>query len=238
MQKQKAFTLSETLITLAVLGIIAAAVIPALITTTNKNNYVNGLKRADLMLKTATSELMADNSGTMQNLVSTDNDHIGMVNKYCSKLNCIKKCSAGAISGNCFPVLPIKNLQGTDYTNYNLNNYEGAVLSNGMMIVVQADKSNSCNWVSVTKNGNSIGCSSINIDINGFKGPNTFGRDIFMFVISKNGIVPYGIQNTFAATAPYIWTNATTGWCTLTSTQNANGYACAGRILTEGKMNY
>jgi prepilin-type N-terminal cleavage/methylation domain-containing protein len=228
MQKQKAFTLSEVLITLAVLGIIAAAVIPALITTTNKNNYVNALKRADLILKTATSELMADNSGTMQNLVSTDDDSIGMVNKYCSKLNCLKICDVGAVEGNCYPA-NTKQLQGINRTT-NPDLYAGAVLSNGMMIWINAVKSSSCTYSGIVKNGITVACSEIIIDVNGFKGPNTFGRDIFEFEVYRSGILPFGVKDT----SPANWNT----YCSTASVHVYNGAGCAGRVLTEGKMNY
>ena len=64
-KKQKGFTISEILVTIAILGVIAAATIPLLITATNKATYVDGLERAYLMLKTATSTLIANNGGTM-----------------------------------------------------------------------------------------------------------------------------------------------------------------------------
>ncbi len=39
------------------------------------------------------------------------------------------------------------------------------------------------------------GCGSITIDVNGFKGPNTIGRDIFAIDILEDRIVPVGSKN-------------------------------------------
>ncbi|MDD3238046.1 MAG: type II secretion system protein [Candidatus Gastranaerophilales bacterium] len=50
---KKAFTLAEVLITLVIIGIIAAMTIPALLNNTNKEEYRTGLKKAVSMLQQA-----------------------------------------------------------------------------------------------------------------------------------------------------------------------------------------
>ena len=35
---------------------------------------------------------------------------------------------------------------------------------------------------------------ALSVDINGFKGPNSAGEDLFTFTITKNGIYPYGTK--------------------------------------------
>jgi hypothetical protein len=83
------------------------------------------------------------------------------------------------------------------------------------------------------------------IDINGDKGPNTYGRDIFYFYLSDEGVLyPEGGKD-FAiwayeqdlASIPDYWKNMYTG----TKTENAkkNGIYRTGQLVEEGwKMNY
>jgi len=44
--KTKAFTLAEVLLTLAIIGVVAALTIPAVITKVTKDQYVTGLKKS------------------------------------------------------------------------------------------------------------------------------------------------------------------------------------------------
>ena len=65
-----------------------------------------------------------------------------------------------------------------------------------------------------------IGCGRIRVDVNGFKSPNTVGRDIFDIFILENKIVPKG-------------TDLDTSQCPAD-----HGWGCAGKILRENGMNY
>ena len=227
---KKGFTLTELLIALAVLAIIAAVTVPSMITITNKHNYVNGLKRSHLMLKTAISAIMADNGGTMVK-VGNAADSAALRNAFadrvCSKLNCIKICYANSLPGVCFHNTA-KTLQGTDYT-FNMNWEPRAILSNGMLLIIDYGTS-ACNLWSAT-NGTSTACGSIWRDINGFKPPNQLGRDIFNFGLLQTGIIPNGTKSG-ATTAN--WNIA----CNPSSASGSNGIYCAGKVLTEGAMNY
>lgn len=74
------------------------------------------------------------------------------------------------------------------------------------------------------------------IDVNGPDSPNTYGRDIFAFIIGANGILyPYGSRDT--ATAALYKANSF-GTC---NNPNAitNGLGCTARIISDGyQMNY
>jgi len=39
-----------------------------------------------------------------------------------------------------------------------------------------------------------VSYGALSVDINGFKGPNTAGQDLFTFIIAKNGIYPHGTK--------------------------------------------
>jgi len=210
---KRGFTLSEVLIAMVIMGVIAAATIPTIINSTNQHQYVNGLKRANLMLKTATSELMLENSGTMAYLISS-NDNGALLDKYCTKLNCIKKCYNADYS--CFSrVKTLDNPAGSTGRTFS------AILSNGMLINFIASEFPSC---AVSP------CGRFSIDINGFKQPNILGRDIFNFGFKINSFYPFGTKN------DNLFGSVWTLYCNPSAINS--GANCAGRVLIEGAMNY
>ncbi|MBQ2870396.1 type II secretion system protein, partial [bacterium] len=52
--KRKAFTLAETLITLSIIGVIAAMTVPTLMSNIDKQTYVTGAKKAYSQLQNTT----------------------------------------------------------------------------------------------------------------------------------------------------------------------------------------
>ena len=54
------FTIAEVLITLVIIGVIAAMTIPTLMNNTNKQEYVSKLKKAYATLSQATNRIIAD----------------------------------------------------------------------------------------------------------------------------------------------------------------------------------
>ena len=75
------------------------------------------------------------------------------------------------------------------------------------------------------------------VDINGFKGPNKWGRDQFAF---ESGILPYG-SKLYADRyndPNYYWRN--NNYCTTENVNKGEWFAkfCTGRVLEEDAMNY
>ena len=70
------FTLAEMLITLAIIGVLAAMTIPALINNTHKAENVVALKKAYETLNQAFYALKAENGGSIVNAIgSTGGSH-------------------------------------------------------------------------------------------------------------------------------------------------------------------
>ena len=65
--------------------------------------------------------------------------------------------------------------------------------------------------------------NQIYIDIDGVKGSNTFGKDIFVFAVSKSGIIPSGIRHNNES----LITNCFT-----------IGDCCTGWVIKTGNMDY
>ncbi|MDD3237416.1 MAG: type II secretion system protein [Candidatus Gastranaerophilales bacterium] len=70
MKKCKAFTLAEVLITLVIIGVIAAMTIPALLNNTNKQEYRTGAKKALSVLNQAVSQHYALTGETLDDIIN------------------------------------------------------------------------------------------------------------------------------------------------------------------------
>ena len=82
-------------------------------------------------------------------------------------------------------------------------------------------------------------CGVIRIDVNGLKGPNNFGRDIFSFYITNRrgpALYPYGGSELKAINAAWINSSGIPKHCI---NNERDGTTCTGRIMEEGwQMNY
>ncbi len=240
---KNAFTLTEILIALAVIGVIAGTTIPVFITNTNNHAYVAGLKRGYLALKTATSEIIMENAGTAESLAGNGTIHPDMddlMEKYCTKLSCMRKCNVGAPSQDCWAI-PGKSLDGNTTWNWNTNfqnsTISSAVLSNGMTVAFYflPNVAPKCNDAGVLKSdGGGYGCATILLDVNGFKKPNIHGRDIYTFYLHKEGFIPAGTKGKRITTMQADYNI----YCNPSNVSVSSGAGCAGRVLTENKMNY
>lgn len=79
------------------------------------------------------------------------------------------------------------------------------------------------------------------IDVNGFKGPNQWGRDLFYFMASPEGnLIPAGSEDFRNRKGNvYLWNWSTLGSCDPKNNKNSNGKGCAARIIEKGwKMDY
>lgn len=223
---KKGFTLSEVLLTLCVLGTLMAITLPVLMNGTNRNAYVNGLKKAYGLLDTATNTIMTNNSGTM--IGYDPGGQSGRLSKYCSILECNKTCMQGhVVDQGCFHAQSaVKTLNGQNFwddpTDYNAG---AMILADGTLVFLSWTGYSTCDFVSegVTH------CHYAYVDVNGFNGPNVVGRDIFTFWITKDGLVPYGQTGTYADYTTY---------CNPSSANASDGIGCTAKVLNEGAMNY
>jgi len=174
-RSKRAFTLAEVLVTLAVIGVIASLTIPPLVKSYEKREWISGYKSTYSIVNRATRMIMADNNGTLLGVWdATAGDHIGMYQAYIPFLKTIKKCENQDPGGNCF-ASQYYDLMGGGST---VNALYSVILSNGSSLAFFS-------WP---------GGSGIYIDMNGGKGPNTYGKDFHSIHIYANSdpIKPYG----------------------------------------------
>ncbi len=104
-------------------------------------------------------------------------------------LNVAKNCGT---SSGCWYDDTIVSLTGSpSYGNINSSIFSKMVLNDGSMIAF-ATRSGNCSAVRGTSASLQNSCAIAFIDINGNQPPNTFGKDVFYFVLTKYNVVPMG----------------------------------------------
>ena len=217
------FSLSEALIAIAIISIIAAITVPNVITSYQKQTFLTMLQKNYRELKDNLLILQTENYNKTfyQSLLSLQGRSvantagkffIGDTNND-PYYNIIKDCETTAQP--CF---------ATSYSNINGNTTQAFSCNNGYNVIL--------------KSGTAMCIIPADIDVNGQDNPNIGGRDMFTFYIyddysiDDKDITPDKIKNDTAETAR---NDLFTASC-LSSTI---GEGCFGKILNDNwKMNY
>lgn len=180
--KKNAFTLAEVLITLGIIGVVAALTLPTLITNYKKQALVTQLKKSINIVENLANRIVADEG--VSEFGQTE-----FVSKYLSCYEGVIPCSdtneilkkylnvVDAEAGSTEITKPTyKKMSGDNYDVYAL---QKLVLADGTII-----------YSSYWQGANQIttdGFWNMTIDINGEKGPNTLGQDLYRGRLSANG---------------------------------------------------
>lgn len=186
----RAFTLAEILITLGIIGIVAALTIPALMKNTNDAELRNAFKKEYSALSQVMLKLANDQGGSIANQAGTDNTFRNLFTNY---LNSSKTCDLN--DSSCWTCNGSRTtdsmLDGTPKIWY--QNKPVIVLNDGAMLNFTLIDSNCAGTDSglIAPYAGSI-CGAIFVDVNGCKKPNTWGRDIYYIEVQSNKIFPMG----------------------------------------------
>ena len=243
--KKNGFTLAEVLITLGIIGVVAALVMPGLIANYKKKEYVVRLKKfystlqQGISLYTAkegvsdfdSTELVAmmRSPGTLDK--ARLDEIMGIIfNKVvsCNKQS-DKKCGG----------IKYKGLSGADYTgwggaidaSYTYVLPDSMIISMASLPQVWLDGGACAANVPVTdRNGR---CIRVWVDINGRSGPNISGRDMFAFGIRADGrVVPADFPTNVDLTQ-------NTSGCSADASVAYDNDACSLKIIQDNwEMNY
>lgn len=250
LKKIKAFTLAETLITLGIIGVIAAIVIPPLLNNYPKQEYVNGLKKNYSEISQMFKNYIADEGVenlSQTKLLSTDpysdesQTYLNtMVRKYFKIIDSCKMTEPCKLS--------TKLLDNSGYASAQDTNAYAFYTTAGTYFSIALDTESSCTPNYSIKTPMKGNCGTLYIDVNGAQQPNKLGRDGYMLMIGPDGnLFPYyGISyaqyNTAINTSPKNpWTSYTSvcGTAGSPNIEGVEGWGCAARIIEEGwEMNY
>lgn len=222
----RAFTLAEVLITLGIIGIVAAMTIPTLMNQTNDKQTVVALKKAYSALSQAYT-LAVNENGTPDNWgMTADNEPSReiLANNLLKYMKTNEQC-IGTVG--CFYNGPIKYLSGVSWENYYSQAFPKARLADGTNFMIGGINSPNCSAVSGPTEPLKNVCGFAFIDVNGDKGKNTLGIDIFRFHITKYGIIPLGTE---------LETNITfANFCQKTSAESTG---CTAWVIYNENMDY
>ena len=219
---KSAFTLAEVLITLVIIGIVAALTIPTAISKYQKQQYVAGLKKAYSVLSQVTNTIIAEEGSPKASVGGWASSYQNIFNLYKKHLNNAKECIDGS---NCYNIGMVKNLDGSNEGNRDTSTTPKLILNDGTTVLLGGlDLSSDCSAGSVEGSGIYKYCASIFVDVNGARKPNKWGRDNFQFFITEDGLKPRGCGIT---NINYCHPNGI-----------GMGHACACKVLQEGAMNY
>ncbi|MBQ8458476.1 type II secretion system protein [bacterium] len=165
--KRVAFTLAETLITLGIIGIVAALTISSLISQYQKISTVQKLKKNYAMFVQIMRASVDDNGDFDSWDYSTTSEEFAQ--KY------ILPYMTGVTKAKSYKVHVVNN------TTDALGNFESSWSAKYSML-------DGINFAVIIYNEDTWNYSPLllTVDLNGYSGPNKYGRDVFVYSISRN----------------------------------------------------
>lgn len=192
--KERAFTLAEVLITLGIIGVISALVIPLLWNNYEKQKFNSQLKKTFQELNSITTSIKDNNGGTMANAFTDIDNYRDGYSDYFKFVQ--KKCPANnttyARNNGCFMQGVPKNIDNSsiNIADWGANN-SFLVLQDGRSLGFYGYLDANTKKCNLSLNG-IISCGIITIDLNGPNPPNTIGKDFYTLYMTANGLVaPY-----------------------------------------------
>ncbi len=214
--KNNGFTLAEVLITLGIIGVVAALTMPALIGNYKRQQSLQQLKKVYSVLGQAYNRAVADyGDGTEWDEITPQtafNYYDTYWKPYLQEpVRCYNYSECGY--GKLTPFFKTNKNSDGYYVDQNAGTANSRVmihLNDGTFVMI------------ITSSGYSQSDRRILVDLNGSKLPNRFGNDVFFFLrVNGKGILPYGYDKSV---------DELKRECSNTS----DGYMCAARIMQAG----
>ena len=170
-QRHFGFTLAEVLVTLGIIGVVSAMTVPSLMQNYQRQSYVTQLHKVYNETNQALVQYINDSNAI--NLSEAGLNSNAAAETFMKKyFRIVQTCDS---TTNCFSD-NYKSLSGADYSGVMDKNVKAFILANGASI-----------RFNYAKSGDKL--YNVAVDINGLKGPNIHGRDLFFMFIYNNGLI-------------------------------------------------
>jgi len=214
------FTLAEVLMTLVIVGVVAAFTIPTVINTYVESSTVAKVKKGLSILGQAKKLAEAQN-GSIEGWDFSDGATAENAEKFWNYVkpyfSIVKDCGFGH---DCYQSDGVYLLKGNKWDiNFNISTshyYYKFILADGSVMWLRTAIGGRCADSDAGAGVNNI-CAMFWYDVNGIKKPNTFGKDVFRYAVTVNGVYP-DMNND--------------------CNKNSNGWGCAGYIIKHNNMDY
>ena len=205
-----AFTLAEVLITLGIIGVVAAMTIPTLMSNYRKKQLETQIKANYSLVQQAIKFAEYDDV-SYDMAIQDGSDASIQVEQFCSN----------AKSGCWHKKGIVKDLLGNapryEYDNGIGGNIVNFKLANGAFFNVDGNTAEDMKSFGIDSTSDGL---TFYFDANGDKKPNQFGKDIYIMVWTDKGLVPAGYNRTKAE----VDANCLRG----------DGYFCLQKVISEG----
>lgn len=176
-----AFTLAEVLITLGIIGVVAALTIPTLMSNIQQLGFVSAWKKTYSLIEQAQKQIQNDNGNISSgfntiNFTATGGNNFR--NGWLPYLKVLKTCDAGtSISNGCYSDNNgFQNMDNSAVSNYVVSGATSSiVLQDGTFLLLYPG----------VCTGTLCSDSYIFVDVNGSNKPNIFGKDVFVIRYSE-----------------------------------------------------
>lgn len=234
------------MITLGIIGIVAAMTLPAVVSNYRKKQYVSQLKVAYSLLYDMSRSIMfeSDTTSWADTLFITElKEKLGNIgnSNWTSKVKDKEyKAVLEKYLSKTLKIVDVNNCNG-DECKYSYLNFPSQNGDNTGLYLFKLANGIIMEFRFFTEENNS-NMGYVNVDVNGFRGPNQWGRDIFQFYFWDDGsIIPCGsnIMATKINSKQYYWKEDNSyAWSNCSVSKSSYGQGCTGRVLEENAMLY
>ena len=213
--KKAAFTLAEVLITLGIIGIVAAMTIPGLVGKYKDKVMITQTKKTYATVLSVLDKLKYEmGASDYVGVFQQDKTEKENANLFFSKFKTLQICDRGkkGCTVSTFKYPSVKNDGKGKNGSYNATSFYRGILPDGSVVGIHpyVGGDSECgrifnnkktdadgNWISDGKGGYetvasySKQCGVLMIDANGIKAPNQLGADVFFFIIGPKKISNY-----------------------------------------------
>ena len=261
MMKKFGFTLAEVLITLSIIGVVAAISLPGLIKASRQDIYAsrlattvqtieNGMNNAIIaevrpdLLQTSVWSIGASGVNPENNIRQ---QFTGNLSRYLI-ISGYKNKGETVYNGRSLFQLSNGGGKGTAFVEANWG--IPIILKNGAVVSIETRTNGTLlSDADAAVRGTSLKrvAAVVHIDVNGMSSPNIIGRDLFLFYLGDNGVLyPEGGKDITAYNlnanpngAVGDWSDATNSSACTDALKSNSGWGCTARLIAHNyKMDY